>query len=1174
MNRKFLKGLIVKATILAMTANIFLTDVNGFKTKVANAQVQVSENVTKLENTTLIKNEDMSLVKKETNTPFNSWWQDSNRPDGWEIRQWSGAAATKNNTPAAKLVKDSKVEGGQYVEVAFNNTVGFFQMDSSNVLSVSEGKDYSFSARLKTEALTTSEPLYIRTEQYDGANKLINGTRKDMFTINGTNDWKNYDFTLKAATGAKSIKIILVWGRVSADSKGATGKVYVDSISAKEKVEDITAIELNQKDFTVKTGYEGSLTYSVQPQNAAGAEVIWESSNSNVVRVDNGVIKAIANGQAIITVKSAKNPNIVSTVKVMVTDGEIKIEKVEFSNNEVRLKQGKSFIVNLKALPEQATEKYVLVSEDDKKAKIKDGIVTGVAKGQTNIIAKSNDGRVLGKLKVIVDEYVRDEYEKTLDKFAETLVPNSVVDLNDDQMVNCINTMVDNAENLWKTMDKSQDRKGLWKDTTDFTKSDQVTKQFNNLFEMSKAFYMNGSRLQGNPELLKDIIDGLNWLTDNRYKVGIFYGNWWDFEIGSSQKLHSSLVLIKDYLNDDQIKKFTDIIDWYVKDTKNHTQGKYPALGANRSDLCKVSIINNLFTKKSDKIQSAVNDLGILFNYVTRGDVDHNDGFYKDGSFIEHVYIPYTGTYGSVLLAGIGELSYILSDSNWKIADENMQFMYDIILNSYDPVIYKGVVMNGVSGRAISRANERDYGHGFGVMRRILNYYAESAPKDYSDKFKAMVKQWILSNDERDFISTSTDVQFIGNAKKLLKDSSIAPRGELIGNYVFANMDRVVHRRGDYMLALSMYSDRIANYSMINGENLKGYHTSDGMTYLYNGDISQYSKGFWPTVDVKRLPGTTVDTKALVNGAGHTALSKQNWVGGASIGDYGVAGMFLDKSPKDPSKDVNMDLKAKKSWFMFDDEIVALGADITSTKDKSVETIVENRIIDKAKDKLYADDKDITAGLSANVVNKDSQWLYLEGNKKDSSIGYYFPNKVNINLKKEDRTGSWKDINSAQPDIKESNTFFTAWVDHGTNPKGSTYEYVLLPNKSKDGVKAYSSNPDIKIIANNGDVQAVKESKNNIIGVNLWNDKAFEVEGFKLNNKGAYMFKETNGVLEIGVSDPTMANDGVIVIEIAKTITSIVSTDEGVEVVKENGKTLVKVNVKDAKGKTFKAKLK
>src|SRR5271169_4213153 len=76
-------------------------------------------------------------------------------------------------------------------------------------------------------------------------------------------------------------------------------------------------------------------------------------------------------------------------------------------------------------------------------------------------------------------------------------------------------------------------------------------------------------------------------------------------------------------------------------------------------------------------------------------------------------------------------------------------------------------------------------------------------------------------------------------------------------------MDRVVHLAPGFGLGLSMSSSRVLTYESIHGENVNGWHTGEGMLYLYNPDLTQFDDDFWPTVDPHRLPGTTIDVSQI-----------------------------------------------------------------------------------------------------------------------------------------------------------------------------------------------------------------------------------------------------------------------------------------------------------------------
>ncbi len=83
--------------------------------------------------------------------------------------------------------------------------------------------------------------------------------------------------------------------------------------------------------------------------------------------------------------------------------------------------------------------------------------------------------------------------------------------------------------------------------------------------------------------------------------------------------------------------------------------------GANRSDLCLVVLGSGILDKDEAKILDASHSLEVVYEYV-----DSGDGFYEDGSFVQHYHVPYTGTYGSILFSGIGRIFNILSDSPWE----------------------------------------------------------------------------------------------------------------------------------------------------------------------------------------------------------------------------------------------------------------------------------------------------------------------------------------------------------------------------------------------------------------------------------------------------------------------------------------------------------------------------
>jgi hyaluronate lyase len=94
-----------------------------------------------------------------------------------------------------------------------------------------------------------------------------------------------------------------------------------------------------------------------------------------------------------------------------------------------------------------------------------------------------------------------------------------------------------------------------------------------------------------------------------------------------------------------------------------------------------------------------------------------------------------------------------------------------------------------------------------------------------------------------------------------------------------------LQRRDGYAYAVSLFSfKRMSAFEYGNGENYKGWWTGMGMTYLYNGDLTQYGGNYWATIDMGRLAGTTTDH----SGSGEPVAWKfygntKNTVGGAEL---------------------------------------------------------------------------------------------------------------------------------------------------------------------------------------------------------------------------------------------------------------------------------------------------
>ena len=93
-------------------------------------------------------------------------------------------------------------------------------------------------------------------------------------------------------------------------------------------------VSLDKTELELKVNETAELKATVTPDDATNKNVIWASSNEEIVTVENGTVKAIAEGTATITVKT-EDGNKTATCEITVE--KIKLDKIEVKTNPTKL---------------------------------------------------------------------------------------------------------------------------------------------------------------------------------------------------------------------------------------------------------------------------------------------------------------------------------------------------------------------------------------------------------------------------------------------------------------------------------------------------------------------------------------------------------------------------------------------------------------------------------------------------------------------------------------------------------------------------------------------------------------------------------------------------------------------------------------------------------------------
>lgn len=675
------------------------------------------------------------------------------------------------------------------------------------------------------------------------------------------------------------------------------------------------------------------------------------------------------------------------------------------------------------------------------------------------------------------------------------------------------------ANGYWSSMETSANRTELWSDLPFGSVSANLVSTYNRLQAMALAWATPGSSLQNNSSLAAAVAGGLDWMNTNVYSTtAIEYNNWFHWEISGPQSLENTAILLYPALTGTEITNYCAAIDRFAPGGAGAAYGWMT--GANTSDKVLSMLLRGIMGRSTNSMTNAQANLSPVFPYVTG-----SDGFYVDGSFVFHGVIAYNGHYGIVLLGDIPRIVNLLNGSPWQITDPNLANVYAWVTNSFEPLIYHGAMMDMVRGRAVSWSYETESGDGGGVFS-AMRQIAQFAPEPMATAFNNFV-----------------------NSPEL-------PPAQ----YNFASMDRVVANRAAFTYAISMSSSRIANYESINSGNLHGWFQGDGMTYLYLGNSeSQFSGDFWPTVDPYHMPGATDEQNSHANSAGEATTTGQNWAGGAQVAKtYGSAGMSLATW--------NTSLTGRKSWFMLDNEIVCLGAGITCGGPSEVDTTVENRRLGTSPtNNFWVNGTKIAPvmGWSSNITS--ATWCALDG-----VAGYYFPGgATNLQADFEADSGSWSAINSGDDGTTRTDDYLKMIFNAGIKPTNSTYAYVLLPNFNVTSVSNYAKSPDIIVLTNTVNVQAVRKPALGVVAANFWTNGTSTADLITVNNKSSIITLETSNILSVGISDPTQTNTGSILVTLNRSASNVISADTGITVSQLAPNIVFSVNLNGSAGKSL-----
>lgn len=544
--------------------------------------------------------------------------------------------------------------------------------------------------------------------------------------------------------------------------------------------------------------------------------------------------------------------------------------------------------------------------------------------------------------------------------------------------------------------------------------------------------------------------------------------NWWYNQIAEPQKLGVLLIQMRTGVKQLPAELEQKLLQRVRED------GGDPAkwTGANRTDIALHWIYRSCLQRNEKDLAYALENVYNPVVYTT------GEGFQHDNSNFQHGQQLYIGGYGDEILKGVTQVAMYTHGTRFAIPQDKLALLSKFMRETYYPTIRGKFMLFDVMGRSVSRPNVPDKS-GTALFARRMTVLDPA----HADEFKAIIARL----EERQ------------PAEYALKP---------LHTHYFRG-DYTLHVRPGYTFDVRMVSNRTVRLEYGNEENLKTYFISDGCTNIVRRG-NEYD-GIFPTWNWTRIPGVIAPQLKEIPMAASDwqCMGTSTFAGGVSDSLYGVTTYAYLDTYKD------MNVGGHKAWFFFDDEVVCLGSDIQCATPEEVYTTV-NQCIASPEGGLI-----LTKGKEQAVPSKEATYKEVDGVLHDG-VGYLFPQGGQIVTGIQRQSGDWNDINKSHKGRVEKDVF-TLCLNHGKQPKGDKYAYIVVPGKQTAAeLDTYRKEAAVEIVENTADLQAVHHKKLGIWQMVFYRPGTFKHKGLtiRVDRPCALMLKEGKATPVLHVSDP------------------------------------------------------
>ncbi len=647
---------------------------------------------------------------------------------------------------------------------------------------------------------------------------------------------------------------------------------------------------------------------------------------------------------------------------------------------------------------------------------------------------------------------------------------------------------------------------------------------YENFYKMLMAWSSKDSEHYHDSKIIKMVKSGLEYMY--KHPMGPYNETWFDWINGrltEKERLDAAEYLVRTLLILRENGKISKSKAEEYGLAADEAVGSPYGTGVNLARSAYISVAYASLIGDDEKLEKAIEKLGSIAVTVTNG-----AGLYADGSFIADIKIAASGSYGVIAYSELIEIAYAIQGEacDFKKELKIPEYLYNWTVNSIIPSLYNGRAFAATSSSYVIDA-EGIGGRAVSSILALANYFENADNDKLANELRGYVKGYskAAGADFHKHLTTFGATEY----EDLMKDKDLKAK-TVEGAFSFAASDKLNILGPKYSASLSMSSYRTAKYETrdnlfeheidtaifepINGNN---WYSGDGMLMIYTATYAPTAT-YWKYVNGQRLPGTTVASIERAFSAHDGSTGNRYEAGSVTLDTFAVSAFYSTANNTDYLSTV----KAKKSWFFFDGEIIALGAGIESGEDRfgaedyRVETVIENifygnfdsisTAVEIEKDQKLSNGREDVA-VSDAIFALGYGGIYAPADKNDTLM---------YGLKKTD-----------------GGNFVEVWLDHTEDDadpntfSGKTYEYVIVPSTSMDaqtffgyvGAIKDGSAPGYTVLSNTEQVQAVKDASSGVVGYTFW--ESASVNGVSSDFACSVIVKETDTTITVSIADFT-----------------------------------------------------